>query len=54
MVFPSADGFFSGVGSMVVRGDKLVSYFLLCHEFFEAWRAFVVQELELGGEATRN
>ena len=54
VVFPCADGFLSGIGSMVVRGDKLVRYIFACHKLFEARRAFVVEELKRGCETTRH
>lgn len=36
---------------MIVRGNKLVRYVVFCHELFESGRAFIVEELDFGGES---
>ena len=54
VVFPGADGFLSGIGSMVVRGDKLVRDIVACHKLFKGRRALVVEELKRGCETTRH
>ena len=51
VVFPGANRLFSRIGSMVMRGNKLVRNLVLFHERLESWGAFIVEELDFGGEA---
>ena len=51
VVFPGANRLFSRIGSMVMRGNKLVRNFATFHKRLESWGAFIVEELDFGGEA---
>ena len=54
VVLPRADGFFCGVGAVIMRGNELKNNFFFPHESCEAGRTFVVQEGNTGGEAAFN
>ena len=52
VVLPRADGFFCGVGAVIMRGNELKKIFP--HKSCETGRTFVVQEGNTGGEAAFN
>ena len=51
MIFPSADGFFRGVTSMVVRRNELEGNGICAHVGLQAARGFVIEALEYRFEA---
>ena len=51
VVLEDVDGFFSGIGAMEIRWDKLENDVMLTHEPFESGWALVVEHLEYRLEA---
>ena len=49
MVFESADGTFSSIGTVFFRWDSLILDLVLHEGILEVLRAFVVQDVEVGG-----